>query len=91
MHTFPPQIKQSTTEWAPKDKAVLDAWSYAWASAGWATRVLTPDDAKKHPRFSELEARVAKLPVGENVEYFKMCYLRSVYCNQALSLVAHLS
>lgn len=59
-----------------KHRAVLDAWAAAWTSEGWATRVLTLDDAKKHPRYSELEARISKLPLGKSVQYDKMCYLR---------------
>lgn len=77
MYTFFQPIGGASTP-PPRDQAVLDAWSNAWASAGWATRILTLDDAKKHPRFVELEARIVKLPLGGNIEYDKMCFIRCV-------------
>lgn len=74
MHTFFHPIGATVPR--IQDQAILDAWAVAWASAGWATRILTLEDAQKHHRYKELSARISKLPLGGNIEYDRMCYIR---------------
>ena len=40
------------------------------------TIVLSLEDAKKHPEYAALRARIEKLPLGGNREYDMACYLR---------------
>jgi len=37
-----------------QDVALLKAWRESWEEAGWNTKVLTLDDAKRHSHFDEL-------------------------------------
>ncbi len=46
------------------DSELLQAWKDRWAAAGWEPRVLTLEDAKKHPRYEEYQAMLKDIPMG---------------------------
>jgi hypothetical protein len=52
---------------------LVKAWEEAWQSWGWDTRVLTEEDAKKHPRFEEMQQ---KLSLSDVNEYNHRCFWR---------------
>jgi len=54
MHTFYHSI-------GPYEGAVLDLWREEWTNAGFDTKVLTIDDAKKHPNFDKVETSMIHL------------------------------
>ena len=60
-----------------EDHEILDAWTYSWKSMGFNPKVLTLNDAKRHPdyeRFSNLLDE--KVALGSNTAHDKVCYLR---------------
>ncbi len=50
---------------SPNDLAVVDLWRQSWSSKGWDARVLSIVDAKRHPRYPEINRRVDTLPVDQ--------------------------
>ena len=53
----------------------------AWTDAGWETRVLTLEDAKRSPEFKNVNRRIDRIPRGGNAEYERLCYLRYLAMN----------
>lgn len=47
------------------DEALLDFWKQAWKAAGWEPRVLTLQDAKKHPLYHEFQNELDNLCIDE--------------------------
>lgn len=74
--TIDPSIKQTgMTDSA--DERLLQVWKEKWAEAGWDARILNLDDAKRHPRFSEFDEKLQKIPLnGPNGYYNQLCYYR---------------
>ena len=59
------------------DQALLQFWTEKWNEAGWDARILTLDDAKKHPRFDEFEEKLNGVPLnGMNEVYNRLCFYR---------------
>ena len=52
---------------------LVKSWETAWQSLGWYTKVYTAEDAKRHPRFTEVEQKLRD--VGMN-EYDQRCFWR---------------
>jgi len=52
---------------------LVKAWESAWQSYGWETKVLNEADAKKHPRFKELEQKLIEADVNG---YNQRCFWR---------------
>jgi hypothetical protein len=52
---------------------LVKAWERAWGSYGWETKVLTEADARKHPRFKELEQKLDDAGVNG---YNQRCFWR---------------
>ena len=52
---------------------LLKAWEMSWNSKGWKTRVLTIDDAKKHPEFDSITKELERLGLNP---YNRKCYWR---------------
>lgn len=52
---------------------LLHAWEKGWHDKGWDTRILTAEDAKKHPDFNMVEN---KLKARGMDEYNRRCYWR---------------
>lgn len=52
---------------------LVKAWEEAWQSWGWDTRVLTEEDARRHPRFEEMEQKLSTSDVNE---YNHRCFWR---------------
>ncbi|CAE7802826.1 sirt2 [Symbiodinium sp. CCMP2592] len=74
MHTFYEPTTNDARE-HPR-KQTLASWEYHWRRAGWHTRVLGLDDAKKSAFYKQLLVRLNRIPLGPNPAYEKMCYLR---------------
>lgn len=74
MHTFYESVKNGccgmTTE---GHDMLLNAWRESWEERGWETKVLTMEDAKKHPDFDLLDERLAFLQV---TPYNRRCFWR---------------
>ncbi len=59
------------------DLELLDLWKERWYEAGWDARILSLNDAKKHPRFKEFEKKLKVVPFrGRNVVYNQLCFYR---------------
>ncbi|KAL7479441.1 hypothetical protein ACHAW6_005242 [Cyclotella cf. meneghiniana] len=54
-------------------KNLVNAWERAWQSYGWQTKILTEADARKHPRFEELELKLVEADVNG---YNRRCFWR---------------
>eukprot|EP00804_Cyclotella_cryptica_P005499 CCRYP_003009-RA/>CCRYP_003009-RA protein AED:0.07 eAED:0.07 QI:257/1/1/1/0.5/0.33/3/178/393 len=52
---------------------LLKAWEEAWQTWGWNTRVLTEEDARKHPKFEALESQLSQLDMNG---YNHRCFWR---------------
>jgi len=66
MHTFYEKVSEGEDD-------LLDVWKEEWTNAGFDYRVLTLDDAKKHPFYEEMETIVTPL-FGNG--YDSMCFYR---------------
>lgn len=53
---------------------MLQAWKDEWESVGWQTKVLTLDDAKKHPYFDTMREAVEKVFPSDT--YNQLCFYR---------------
>lgn len=75
MHTFFERLPGSNAE-----ERLLRSWSQAWEESGFETRILTIDDARKHPLWDEIRGRVEDNVGREGNEHSKlyneMCYYR---------------
>jgi len=54
-------------------KKLMAAWEESWGKKGWETRVLTLDDARKHPDYEKMNESLARLDVSE---YNRRCFFR---------------
>jgi len=70
MHTFYHSIESMGK---PED-AVLDLWREEWTNAGFDTKVLNLEDAKRHPDFAEIEK--VMIPLHGNTGYNAICFYR---------------
>lgn len=52
---------------------LIAAWKSSWENRGWETRILTLDDAKRHPDFDKLEEILQQLDVND---YNRRCFYR---------------
>ena len=52
---------------------LLEVWEKSWQDKGWATKVLTKEDAERHPDFSLLQEKLTKLQVDQ---YNQKCWWR---------------
>ena len=59
-------------------------WNESWTHAGWATQVLSQEDARRSPRYDQYLSAFFELPTVNRVEYEVACYMRWV----AMSMVA---
>jgi hypothetical protein len=55
---------------------IIRLWEQSWRKRGWTPRILTPRDAKAHPRFAEFDARINTYPTANNRQYENCCYHR---------------
>lgn len=60
----------------PQEMELLGLWEQRWRARGWVTRVLTRDDARKHPRYDALVGAVNALPTVNPRLYEEACFLR---------------
>lgn len=51
-----------TTGTSIENQAILDLWRKGWATRGWNPVILTFADAVKHPKYTDYELAVSKLP-----------------------------
>ncbi len=73
MHTFYEPTAQWTGMNLEGEAKLLEIWKEAWENKGWDTKVLSRDDAMKHPDFNMLEKRLQSLKVGP---YNRVCFYR---------------
>ncbi len=74
MHTFYESVKQGCCGMtAEGHEALLNAWKNSWEERGWETKILTMEDAKKHPDYEMLDERLSFLQV---TPYNKRCFWR---------------
>jgi len=80
VHTFfspiDPATRLPTDKLNVTDRVMLDTWRAAWESQGWKTKILTIEDAKKHPDFDHYNKSLDAVPLGWNNYYNRLCYLR---------------
>lgn len=62
---------------------LLRAWERSWNTAGWKTKVLTRADAQSHPDFAKFNRILDTVPLGTNIMYDKMCFVRHLAMAQA--------
>jgi hypothetical protein len=59
------------------DMEILYAWKEAWSSMGYVPKVITMEDAKRHPDYENYSNILdTSVPMGTNTAYDKACYLR---------------
>lgn len=61
---------------AKEQSTLIDIWRRAWKAQGWEPIILTPKDAKAHPRYEELHAKFAAFPTINPKEYEVACFDR---------------
>ena len=57
-------------------EALLDVWVKLWTEAGWEPRILTLEDAKKHPDFDKYSKAVASIDRLFDGSYNYLCFMR---------------
>ncbi len=57
-------------------RKLIDVWARSWRKAGWNPRVLTEQDARKHPRYAEFKRKFWSLPTEYGHDYEGACFLR---------------
>ena len=72
MHTFY-QRTTLTGMTDVDDRHLLEAWREGWHAAGWDTKILTLDDAKKHDKFESYEKTLTENTFDT---YNELCYVR---------------
>ena len=73
---FEPKKRLRSSQQKEAHYALLEAWKDLWTQAGWEPRILTLDDARKHPdyeKFSEAIITKGNLYQGS---YDYMCFMR---------------
>lgn len=80
MHTFyaridPDQYVKYTGMSDEADRKMLQHWKNYWHRAGWDTKVLTLDDAKKHPDYDKFD-KALDLNIMPFGYYDKLCFMR---------------
>lgn len=60
----------------PDGGALMAAWKKSWEDNGWNAVVLTKDDARRHPKFEEIDFHVRTLPTVNPKDYEASCYIR---------------
>ena len=64
------------------DEAMMELWKAHWRGIGWEPRILTIEDAQRHPRYEEFQQKLELVPLwgkkraGVNREYNMHCYTR---------------
>jgi len=56
------------------EEAVLQVWKREWSNYGFETKVLTIEDAKKHPDFEKVESIME--PLHTKMGYDALCFYR---------------
>ena len=74
MHTFYEPITAKGFDGASRDPPMMQVWKDEWKKAGFDIKVLTLDDAKKHPDFETMEIAVKK-PFPTDT-YNQLCFYR---------------
>ena len=71
MHTYyMKKLEHLENEWDTEEHLdMMHMWKNSWEAAGWETRILTDEDAKKHPKFDEFEAMLQKLKISTYNHY----------------------
>jgi len=73
MHTFFDILKKDRE--SIEHRPLLDLWEKTWKDAGWEPRILTLDDAKKHPEYDRIANRLNNtLMKGDR--YNTLCIIR---------------
>ncbi len=80
MHTYydplSQQKKRPTGMSLSDDRQLLKIWADSWKAMGWRVRILTMQDAQKHPNFDHIQELLQKVPLGRRPDYDRACYLR---------------
>eukprot|EP00563_Minutocellus_polymorphus_P009690 CAMPEP_0181024072 /NCGR_PEP_ID=MMETSP1070-20121207/2378_1 /TAXON_ID=265543 /ORGANISM="Minutocellus polymorphus, Strain NH13" /LENGTH=342 /DNA_ID=CAMNT_0023101107 /DNA_START=30 /DNA_END=1055 /DNA_ORIENTATION=- len=76
MHTFFAVQGGQNGTISQQDMETLAVWKHAWSKAGWKPRVLNIDHAQQYPRYDETIVRLKDVPMPENDDYNRFCYLR---------------
>lgn len=53
--------------------SLVELWKKSWWDAGWEPKILTEEDAERHPEYERLRAMVDNIDTGS---YDKLCFLR---------------
>ncbi|KAJ8021936.1 hypothetical protein HOLleu_39280 [Holothuria leucospilota] len=59
-----------------ENNKILYLWEKAWSLAGWKPRILTEEDAKRHPNYEELRRKFWAFPTVNRKEYEIACFMR---------------
>lgn len=69
-------MPEEDAEKEKEQREMIRHWKRSWAKRGWAPKVLTQSDAKRHPMFDAFTERVKRLPTVNPMEYEIACYHR---------------
>lgn len=80
VHTFYSRVDTQYDAENENHDALLANWESAWREMGWEPRVLTMEDAKRHPDYEDFNRALDRLPLdgasGSVGAYNRACYLR---------------
>jgi len=59
-----------------EQKQQIELWKKSWEEFGWNTKVLTLEDAKRHPSYPELSKRIESFSTCSNRHFQLSCFMR---------------
>lgn len=76
MYTYFQKNPNTTPDSVNENNKILYLWKTAWSLAGWKPRILTEEDAKRHPNYEELRRKFSAFPTVNEKEYEIACFMR---------------
>lgn len=76
VHTYCSWFSDPT--YRAEQEAVVKLWEKNWRDAGWDTRILTEDDAKRHPDYEKFRNAFEALPTVNPKHYEMAAWMRHV-------------
>ncbi|KAJ8021941.1 hypothetical protein HOLleu_39286 [Holothuria leucospilota] len=76
MYTYFQKDNNTKPDAVNENNKILHLWERAWSLAGWKPRILTEEDAKRHPNYEEFSRKFWAFPTVNKKEYEIACFMR---------------
>lgn len=76
IHTYYEPVKYQSSGTKTESDMLLEVWKRVWQEAGFIPKVLTEANARQHPDYTLFNLLLESIPLGNNKEYDRSCYMR---------------